>query len=61
MSGKGETVRYQRLVHVGQLSADDKRELIEKITAIINAASNTITLEAMVRTRPTEHEHEHDR
>ena len=55
MSGKGETVRYQRLVHVGQLIADDKRELIEKITAIIEAASDTITIEAMVQTRPSGH------
>jgi hypothetical protein len=55
MSGKSETVRYTRLVHVGRPSDHDKEVLIEKITAIIEAASDTITIEAMVQTRPPGH------
>ena len=48
MSGKGELVNYTRIVHKGPLTPHDKQVLKDKINAIIDAASSTITIEAMV-------------
>jgi hypothetical protein len=48
MGGKGELVKYTRLFAKGPLSAHDKTVLKEKVNAIIDAASNSITIEAMV-------------
>jgi CRISPR/Cas system-associated endoribonuclease Cas2 len=47
MSGKGETVVYTRLVKLTPTPAD-KRELKAKITKIIDDATESITIEAMV-------------
>jgi hypothetical protein len=52
MSGKGELVKYTRLFAKGPLSAHDKTVLKEKVNAIIDAASNSITIEAMVAAAP---------
>jgi hypothetical protein len=48
MSGKGELVNFTRLFKKGPLTSHDKTVLKEKIYAIIDAASHTITIEAMV-------------
>jgi hypothetical protein len=48
MSGKGELVKYTRLFKRGPLSGRDKRELKAKINAIIDEASQTITVMAVV-------------
>jgi hypothetical protein len=48
MSGKGELVEYTRLFKKAPLTDKDKKELKEKINAIIDEASQTITIEAMV-------------
>ena len=61
MSGKGELVKYTRLFAKGPLSAHDKTVLKEKINAIIDAASNSITLEAMVATSPDDLKQELDK
>jgi len=53
MSGRHELVHYTRLVQLGPLTRHDRDVLIEKITSIINAASHTITIEAMVATTNT--------
>jgi len=53
MSGKGELVKYTRLVQQGPLTDQDKAVLIEKITGIIRAASHAITIEAMVAATQT--------
>jgi phenylpyruvate tautomerase PptA (4-oxalocrotonate tautomerase family) len=52
MTGKGELVKYTRLVEMGPLTPAKKKQLIKEVTALINAASNTITIEVMVE--PTE-------
>jgi hypothetical protein len=48
MGGKGELVQYIRLFKKGPLKAADKKVLKEKINAIIDSASDSITIEAMV-------------
>jgi hypothetical protein len=48
MSGKGELVEYTRLFKKAPLSERDKKELKEKINAIIDEATQTITIEALV-------------
>jgi hypothetical protein len=52
MGGKGETVHYTRIFAKGPLSEHDKAVLKEKIGAIINGASDAITIDAMVKTVP---------
>jgi hypothetical protein len=49
MSGKGELVKFTRIFKEGPLTSHDKKVLKEKIDAIIDAASHTITIEAMVK------------
>ncbi len=48
MSGKGELVNYTRLFKQGPLTESDKAELKQKIADIIDGASYSITIEAMV-------------
>jgi len=48
MSGKGEVVKYTRLFEKGPLTSAKKKKLKDEINAVIDAASNSITLEAMV-------------
>lgn len=48
MGGKGELVNYTRLFKKGPLKPADKTELKKKINDIIDAASTSITIEAMV-------------
>jgi hypothetical protein len=52
MSGKGELVKFTRLFKKGPLKPHDKKVLKEKIDAIIDAASHTITIDAMVEASP---------
>jgi hypothetical protein len=52
MGGKGELVKYTRLFEKGPLSPHEKAVLKEKINAIIDAASHTITIEAFVEAVP---------
>jgi len=52
MSGKGELVKYTRLFEKGPLTEAKKKKLKDDISAIINAASNSITIEAMVEPAP---------
>jgi len=47
MSGKGELVEYTRLVETEPLTPHKKSVLKEKITALIDAATTTITIEVM--------------
>jgi hypothetical protein len=54
MGGKGELVKYTRLFAKGPLSPRDKTVLKEKVNAIIDAASNSITIEAMVAESPAD-------
>jgi hypothetical protein len=49
MSGKGELIKYTRLV---AKTAQERAVLKQQIDAIIDAASNAITVEAMVETPP---------
>jgi hypothetical protein len=49
MSGKGELIKYTRLV---AKTSQEKAMLKQQIAAIIDAASNTITVEAMVDASP---------
>jgi hypothetical protein len=48
MSGRGELVKFTLLFKKGPLTDHDKKVLKDKINAIIEEASNTITIEAMV-------------
>jgi hypothetical protein len=48
MGGKGELVKYTSLIQKGPLTPGDKKKLKEKINAIIDAASGSITIQAMV-------------
>jgi hypothetical protein len=48
MGGKGELVNHTRIFEKGPLTPEQKRVLKEKINAIIDTASHTITIEAMV-------------
>jgi hypothetical protein len=52
MSGKGELVKYARLVEEGPLTPEKRALLKQKINAIIDAASTKITIEAMVEAPP---------
>ena len=52
MGGKGELAHYTRLFKKGPLKPADKKVLKEKINAIIDAASNSITIEAMFSPSP---------
>jgi len=47
MGGKGELVHHTRLFKKGPLKPADKKVLKEKINAIIDATSSSITIEAM--------------
>ena len=47
MSGKGELVEYTRLVETEPLTEHKKEVLKRKVTALIDAASTTITIEVM--------------
>lgn len=51
MSGKGELVKYTRLVAT---TPQERAALKQQISAIIDAASATITVEAMVEALPQE-------
>lgn len=51
MSGKGELVKYTRLIAT---TAQERAKLKQDINAIIDAASTTITIEAMVEALPQE-------
>ena len=48
MGGKAELVKYTRLFEKGPLSAAQKKKLKEEIGAIIDAASNSMTIVALV-------------
>ena len=48
MGGKGELVHYTRLFKKGPLKPADKKVLKEKVNALIDAASNSITVEVLV-------------
>jgi hypothetical protein len=52
MGGKGELVKYTRLFKKGPLTPQKKQILKEKINAIIDKASHSITIEAMVEAVP---------
>ena len=49
MGGKGELVEYTRLFKEGPLSDADKVELKRKINEIIDGATFSITIQAMVQ------------
>ena len=49
MGGKGELIKYTRLV---AKNAQERAVLKQQIEAIIDAASNAITIEAMVEAPP---------
>jgi hypothetical protein len=49
MSGKGELVNYTSLTAT---TAEERRVLKQKIDAIIDAATGTITVQAMVQAFP---------
>jgi CRISPR/Cas system-associated endoribonuclease Cas2 len=49
MGGKGELVEFTRLFKEGPLSDADKAELKRKINRIIDGATFSITIEAMVQ------------
>jgi hypothetical protein len=49
MSGKGELIKYTRLV---AKTPEERAILKQQIAAIIDAASNAITVEAMVEAPP---------
>jgi CRISPR/Cas system-associated endoribonuclease Cas2 len=42
-------VKYSRIIHKGPLSKDDKKKLKQEINAIIDAATRSITIEAIVQ------------
>ena len=48
MGGKGELVKYAKLFKKKPISENDKRELLDKMTAIIEATSQTITIVVLV-------------
>jgi hypothetical protein len=52
MGGKGELVEYTRLMEKGPLTPAQKADLKQKINDIIDAASDTITIETMVVSEP---------
>jgi hypothetical protein len=54
MSGKGELVDYTRMVEKGPLTPAQKAALKQKISDIIDAATHSITIEAMVESAPDE-------
>ena len=56
MAGKGDLVHYTRLFKQGPLKPADKKDLKDKINAIIDAASGSIAVEAMVEALPTDKE-----
>jgi hypothetical protein len=49
MGFKKDLVKYSRIVHKGPLSAEDKKKLKQQINEIIDAASRSITIEAIVQ------------
>jgi CRISPR/Cas system-associated endoribonuclease Cas2 len=49
MGGKGELVEFTRLFKEGPLSKADKAELKRKINKVIDGATFSITVEAMVQ------------
>jgi len=49
MGGKGDLVNYTSIFKEGPLKPADKKELKEKINAIIDAASDSITVQALVK------------
>ena len=54
MGGKGETVSCTREFRkdMKALSAEDKKKLKDKINAIIDGASNSLTIIALVGDKP---------
>ena len=48
MGGKGELVKYTRLFEKGPLTDAKKKVLKDKINAIIDLATNSITIAALV-------------
>ena len=48
MGGKGELVKYTRLFEQGPVSDAKKKVLKDKINAIIDLATNSITIAALV-------------
>jgi hypothetical protein len=49
MSFDRNLVKYSRIIHKGPLSKDDKKKLKQEINAIIDAATRSITIEAIVQ------------
>jgi hypothetical protein len=49
MAFKRGLVKYSRITHKGPLSAEDKKQLKQEINAIIDSATRSITLEAIVQ------------
>ncbi len=54
MGGKGETVNYTRLFEEGPLTDEKKQKLKNDIDVIINAATESITIIALVEPTPEE-------
>jgi len=61
MSGRGELVKFTLLFKKGPLTDHDKKVLKDKINAIIEEASTTITIEAMVEASPEDLRRERDK
>jgi hypothetical protein len=49
MSFDKNLVKYSRIIHQGPLSANEKEKLKQEINAIIDAATRSITIEAIVQ------------
>ncbi len=47
MGGKGETVKYDRIYEKGPLSDAQKKDLIDRVTRIINTATASITVQIL--------------
>ena len=54
MGGKGELVEYTKMMEQGPLTPAQKAALKQKINDIIDAASDTITIETMVVSAPND-------
>ena len=49
MSFKRDLVKYTRIVQKGRLTAKQKQQLKNQINAVIDAATRSITIEAIVQ------------